>query len=280
MSSLSIGQQLQSYVSPAIDCIDGGVQKLAGSVYSVAVNTLNVVAEVVEDPDALAKVFRGAGYVLYGLKECGVVVLTVFETRATEVVSLIDLVQIFGDLKYFATCGWRETEDKESDGVPYILGRVALAAADVGGVVLWVQEIGFDLASIAAKAIGRGRVFVFIMKVPLGTIITAFVGFGFAFLGADAIRKLWLARNQDDPDVNIRRVNALIDLGTSAIEVAGKVLVIAIAVSIVPATPVVCVVIAVLGVAAAGFGLTSFAFRVYYRDRLNKVVVNNNVNNE
>lgn len=250
------------FLGRMVEVINTAANAVAGTIMFLAVKTLDILNSIKNDCNALASFFRGAGYALMGLRECGVTVLSQFKGRAVETVNLIDAVQILGDAEYFFTGKWKD------DSAPQLLGRIALAFADVAGLAMWMEELGFGL-SRAATAIGNVRGFSFVPKIPLGDITSGVVGAGFFLLGTDAAWRLYKTRNdteKTDRNVSVKRIKAILDMTWCGFEVAGKVVVVAAALSIIPAAAP--GVVATLGVSAACFGLIGFSYGVYNRKRL------------
>lgn len=247
-----------------VTCVKDAGSALSSSPKFVIVKVLEILNAVKNDCNALATFFRGTGYALMGLKECGVTVLSKFGGRASDAVNLIDAVQVLGDIQYVVTGQWKD------DSAPQLIGRVVLGVTDVIGLGMWAEELGFGL-SRAVTAIGNVRCFGFVPLIPLGSIVTGFVGVGFFFLGVDAAWRLYKTKDvteKQDPNVSVKRIKAIFDLTWCGLEVAGKVVVVAAAMSIIPvAAPG---VVATLGVTAASFGLLSFAYGVYNKKRLDE----------
>lgn len=264
------------YLGRTVHVVECAAEDLAGAVYAVVREVVNILNEMRNDCNAVAGFFRGVGYTLLALKERGVIVLSALDLRAASVVNLIDALQIFADLDYFLNRRWLDERGVRKVSYFDVVAHVALAIADVGGAVLWLEELGFALSK-AVNAIGNVRVFRFVPLIPLGTIVTGVVGVGFAFLGADALWRLGktFVTDEVDPNANPKRIKALLDLGWCAAEVVGKIIVVAGALSLIPAAPP--VVIAALGITAAGFGLASFAYGVYNKKRLKTVAPNDDM---
>lgn len=260
-------QKKRTYLNRTVGVIKKTVKGTVLTIKFLAVKTLQIISELKNDCNSLATLFRGAGYAIMGLKACGKSVLPHFDRRTSDAVGLIDSIQVLGDLDYFLRGKWKD------DSVPQLIGRIALAIADVGGLLLWLQELGFGLSRIA-HAIGKVRFFRFVPLIPLGNIVCGVVGVGFFFLGVDAAWRLFKTRNvteNEDPNVGVKRTKAILDMIWCGFEVVGKVLLIAAALSIIPvAAPG---VIAAFGLTAAAFGLTSFAYGVYNKKRLGDAAI-------
>lgn len=255
--------RINNFLGHTVHFIGDTLDKTVMAVKFCVVNTLITLNAIKLDADAFCKVFRGLGYGFIVLKECGVEVLQKLNTRAADVVNLIDAVQIFSDIQYFATLQFLD------DSIPQVIGRTCLAAADVGGVLLWAEELGFGPSRIAA-AIGSVRCFSFITLIPLGHIVTGFTGVGFFFMGADAAWRLYQTvgkTTEEDPNLSVKRIKAALDLTWCGLEVIGKITVLVTAVFI--TTAYAPLIIGVLGVISAGVGLTAFVYGFYNHDRIN-----------
>lgn len=240
-----------------IESLKSGTKYIARLIHSCAVRILDTLNSIKNDPDAFARLLRGVCCSVDVLKDCGVSALPQVVSRVSDVVDFVDAIQIVNDVHYLVSGEWKE------DSWFGRLSHAAFAVADVGGVAMWLDQMGLGLSQVVT-AIGNVRHFSFVPLIPLGTILTGFVGVGFCFIGADAAHTLYKLRNvteAEDSKVNKKRIQAGIDLTWSAFEVVSKIMLIAAAASIIPvAGPG---VIAALAVISIGFGLASFAYRAY-----------------
>jgi hypothetical protein len=234
--------------------LSAGIRHVADRIQKFVLSIVWGLAEIKDDPDALSKVIRGAGYLLLGAATLsGISYLPKLNTRLDHAVGLIDFAQVLSDFKFYFSGEFLQSN-------PLInLGRAAFVVANVGGAFLWLQELGVKCAFIA-KTIGQTRVFNFLTKVPLGMIVTGAVGFGFAFFGADAIRRLVKNWNSTEENANVVRRQAWIDLAWCTAEVFGKCLIIG---GLTASLPIVA-----LGLVSVGLGLAAFLHSKVYSNQL------------
>lgn len=128
--------------------------------------TFNVAGEVVSDPNALTLIFRRLnGQVLNALALVKKIpnCFSKFRAATDSFVGFVDTVQLAGDVNYFYNRKYK------ADNKLTVASRVALAVADVGGTLLWLQEMSFIKLSQTAKALGEVRLFSFVPKVISNT---------------------------------------------------------------------------------------------------------------
>lgn len=240
--------------TPFFECLSAGIRHVADRIQKFVLSTVWALAEIKDDPDALSKVIRGVGYLLLGAATFrGVSFLPKLDTRLNNAVGLIDFAQILSDFKFYFSGEFLQCN-------PLInLGRAAFVVANVGGAFLWLQELGVKCTFIA-KVIGQSRFFNVLTKVPLGMVVNGAIGCGFAFFGADAIRRLVKNWNCTEENANIVRRQAWIDLAWCTAEVFGKCLIIG---GLTASLPIVA-----LGLVSVGLGLAAFLHSRVYSDQL------------
>ena len=156
------------FAGRSISAIKSGTHSLTNFVSSFFHRTIIGLSDVAGDTNAVAAFYRKM--------EKHVVNLVEFATETPgkcskmadclrKAVSFIDFVQFAGDLKYFLTGGYKEERNekgelvKAADTKTIIGARVAMAAADIGGTLLWFEEMGFYKLKDVAASIGSTRVF-------------------------------------------------------------------------------------------------------------------------
>ena len=145
--------------------------------------------------------------------------------------AVFDAFDLPASIHYWLNGDWRE------DTTVQILANATLGLATIGGFVLWLEELGFY-----ALGIGCG----------LGTAVLGLVSAGYGFLAIDAIQNIMGA---DNPQ---KRTKGILDLISSVAYVALFILL---------AIPAMNLwVLAVFGVVAAGFGLTSFLYKHFNQE--------------
>lgn len=130
---------------------------------NAAQKTFNVAGAFVTDPNALASVFRRLNCQIFNsleeLKKIPLDAYSKFRACTHSFVGVVDTVQVFDDVNYFYTQKYKE------DNKIKAASRVALFAADVGGSLLWLQEMTFIKLNRISKTLGEVRLFSFVPKV-------------------------------------------------------------------------------------------------------------------
>ncbi|QLH37079.1 MAG: hypothetical protein HWD61_13830 [Parachlamydiaceae bacterium] len=231
-----------------------------GKVYKLSINVLTGIGH------AVGSNFRGAGL----LKALGIVD------------NFNDCLDFVEDTDHFIHARFNDKHGKVANRWEFA-ARIALLIADVGGIVLWLNDLTFISLSKASAAIGKGfsklasalgptfnraingvvKTLPFVAKVAakvtLLNVIRSVVGFAFIALAANECRKIYTAikeRNWKEA------ANCSLNLISYAAEVALKAL------AIVSCTCIPGLV--AVGCVAAGFGLASFimkAVREYQEER-------------
>jgi hypothetical protein len=80
-------------------------------------------------------------------------------------IAFIDFVQLARDIDYFVNARWKGMHDDKGgivskrDGIAAIAANVMSLVADIGGALLWLEEMAFFNLSKAAAAVGNVRLF-------------------------------------------------------------------------------------------------------------------------
>lgn len=139
-----------------------------------AQKVLSVMGSFAAEPNALAAVFRRLNcQVINALEEARKLPASSFNKlrgAGHSFVGVVDAVQLADDVNYFF--GKKKYKEDSNLGVA---SHAAIFAADVGGTLLWLQEMSFIRLSKMAKAIGEVRVFSFVPKVTASISLTKHV---------------------------------------------------------------------------------------------------------
>lgn len=218
--------------------IKGGVQK-----------TIKLIAEAKNDSSTIVNLLKMAGYIFAGISFKGGA-----STSLAAASEMADTVQIFADVDYFVNQKYKE----KGETAFTIAGTFSILAAEVGGVALWLGQLGvINLAKIS-ESIGRIPVIGVVSKVALGSIAKGFAVVGFTFLGADAVYKMTKSQT------GVQRRQSILDLARSVAEVAFGVAILAGAFTGVAGI----VAFAVCGVITAGIGVVRYLHKFNYEEEL------------
>jgi hypothetical protein len=211
-------------------------------------------------------------------------------------VSFIDFVQLVSDVDYLAMGRFKEKRNENGEIVKtrdsnfLITGKASILAADVGGALLWLQEMGFyklsnvaatmgevrlfsampqavssipvvrDLAQAHAIAnvIGELRVFSFVKNLNCLFVTLRALDLAYACFAIDAGRRFFSAEN-----IN-QKISAGLDFSSYLSELILSASLLAGATSVVG-----------LGLGAStciGLALTSFLYRLAYANEIKQIV--------
>lgn len=137
-------------------------KKGGGSIAAAAQHTLHSLSKIALDAQKLSAVFGKLEKHVFKLAEQMVKApgsLGTLSELLRRTASVIDRAQLASDIYYFS-CG-KFNEDTQ----PKVAARISLLAANIGGVLLWLEEMAFFNLSKAAAAIGEIRVFAFLPKI-------------------------------------------------------------------------------------------------------------------
>lgn len=163
-----------SFAGRSVSTLKSGVSSLANGISAFAHRTIIGISEVASDTNAVASFYRKLEKHVVNFIEVIAETPGKFTKMADcirKAVSFIDFCQFAGDLNYFLRGGYKEARNdkgelvKEADNKVIIGARVAMAAADIGGTLLWFEEMGFYKLKNIAESIGGTRVFSFVPKV-------------------------------------------------------------------------------------------------------------------
>ena len=182
-------------------------------------------------------------------------ILQKFTSRFLMTNSIIDQFQVLDSIGYFGARKWRanpEAGKDKPDSKLTIAGQACFFAASAGGLALFLGKVTLLSLSKISAAIGSLPVFGMVTRLGIGfgTMVTGVVGVGFAFFGANAIRKL---ANKEIK--GHERSQAKWDLAWCASEVALKSYIVA--GSIIGGGFLNPIALLVLGSTAAGLGIAS-----------------------
>ncbi|MCB1111387.1 MAG: hypothetical protein H7A37_01180 [Chlamydiales bacterium] len=153
----------------------------------------------------------------------------------------IELFDLFGFADYWMTGKFKD------DRPCAITGMAMMTFATVGGAALWLGEIGIPAVAEIAAEIG------------LGVMVTAGVTAGYAFLAADAIVGIVVAKN------SAQRTQAILKLVSYTADAGLHVVVL---IMFIPGVnipgAIACGIIIPLGIVAKGFAIGSFIFSKAY----------------
>lgn len=137
------------------------VKHFVGAVCSqtarAAQKVLSTAGSVVSDPNALASVFRRLNcQVIDAFEQVRKIPssLSKFRGASDSFVGFLDAVQFFGDADYFLVQKKYLTDSRLK-----VTAHVAGCVANVGGTLLWLQELSFINLSKMAKTLGEVRLF-------------------------------------------------------------------------------------------------------------------------
>lgn len=185
---------------------------------------------------------------------------TVFARMLRNHIAVVDFLQLAKDADYFINQRYKEVRDENGnlvtvrDTFAAIGGNVASFVADIGGSVLWLEELGFlklgqmadaigkvkvfgcvpklvscvpvlgklEVVSKAARAIGDLRVFSCIAKISLTFVTLRALDLMFAFFAIDSIMKYRKAENDPQKICAALHLSSYIaELALSALLLAG-----------------------------------------------------------
>jgi hypothetical protein len=277
----------ESWLGYTISIIESGISEIGKVIYSVAQKTFWSASVLAADSFMIATIGRKLSNQVLNLCEYikgAPGSLLKFAQIIKHSVAAIDFVQIASDVHYFVF----SKGASHADGLT-LTGRIALFAANIGGALLWLQDMGFivlkntaaklgevrlfsfvpkAISSIpvvrefkalqtVAKAIGELHVFNFVKKLSLLPLVLRGLDIGFACFAVDAAMKLWKADSQ------VKAVSMALDLSTYLSELFLS------AIIYVGVTNVVA--LGVAGTACIAFATFSYLYKAGYEKELKHV---------
>lgn len=291
--------KISAWSGRSISLIENGAKSISCKIVHLAQNVLVGLSALCEDTNALAALFRKLDKHVLRMFEQTARIPGYFDKFADSIRSttgVIDFVQVAADADYFFNGKFKD------DNKLSISAKIALTITDVGGSLLWLEEMSFFTLSKAAASIGNVRIFSFvpklissipvirdfaglqrlaatignarifswISKISLGFIVERALTIGYLFLAAESIQRLI------QPGNSYQKTQASLDLASYVSELALDAL-------------LTIGVTSVIGLGAVGsvcitFALSSFAYKLFHQDELKKLpeqetqVANANVN--
>jgi hypothetical protein len=211
-------------------------------------------------------------------------------------VAFVDFVQLAGDVNYVVNQKYKEQTDEKgcvtklADSNAMMAAHAAMATADAGGALLWMQELGFlnlsktaqalgevklfsfvpkavasvsalhniEIIDRAAQAIGNFKVFGHLAKLSCLTVTLRALDLMYAFFALDAAQRIIKAPS------TTHRTSASLDLSSYISELVLSALLLAGVTNIVG--------LGIAGTTCIVTALTSFAYRVSHQAELKKFV--------
>jgi len=158
----SNGSKISVWCRQGLVSAENGVKATGNAIENFVQGFFRAMTELTADTNALAAFFRKLDkHVLVMMEQLGKTpeFFNKFRENIRATVGFIDFVQVAVDVDYFANAKFKE------DNKLSIAGRISIAVADVGGALLWLQEMSFFNLSKAATSIGNIQVFSFVPKV-------------------------------------------------------------------------------------------------------------------
>ncbi len=225
--------------------------------------TFDTTCAIITEPSALEKVMKIAlcclEAVSHAFKQEALPILSRILTACLDVTGVLDTIP--DAITFFTTPFKKKNACK-------LAGSALLLSADIGGVVLFLDDIKvLELGRIAMN-IGRSPVTQQAVKTALGTVVKSIVGVAFAFFAVDAAIHLATAKNKT------QRIKSLLELAWCVSEVALKAFTlfapaIFTAVGLAAAVPVASIAGPIaLGLIAAGLGLAAFIYTYTHKKEL------------
>lgn len=277
----------ENWFGHRISAIEAGVSKIGNAVCSVVQNFFWGSSVLVADSFMIATIGRKLGNQVLNLCEYihGVPgSLQDFARMIRHCVAVIDFVQIAHDINYFMF----SKEVSKADGLT-ISAKLSFFAANVGGVLLWMQDMSFCIlkntaaklgevrlfsfvpkvvSSIpvirefktlqtVAKAMGELRVFSFLQKLSLLPIVLRALDIGYACLAVDAAIKLGKA------DSYVKTIASSLDLSAYLSELFLNAIIFAGVTNV--------VALGVAGTACIAFAASSYLYKAGHEKELNHV---------
>jgi hypothetical protein len=277
----SCGGRCVRFVEKAVNCTLHGITALVQKVFYG-------LSALAGDSNALAAFFRKLDkHVLRMMEHVGNLpgYFNRFGAAIRSAVAVIDFAQVAADIDYFINGKFKQ------DNKINIAGRVAACVADVGGALLWLEEMSFYSLSKAAAAIGNVRifsfvpkvvsiipgvrnctrlqsvaatvgnlrVFSFITKISLGFVAERALTLAYAFFAIESFKRLI------EPGTGIQKVQASLDLASYSAELAlDALLTVGVAST---------VVLGIAGATCLTLALASFLHKVSHEKELKKATV-------
>lgn len=160
--------KIQSWLGHSAFVIGSGFSKVGSSIFGAIQKTISVANLIASDSSSTANILRKLDHHVLRLIEYvkgSPGSLSKFQLFIRHNIAFVDFAQLGSDIHYLATGRLKEVYndkgqlEKEKDNSIIIAGRTACFTANVGGALLWFNEIGFLSLSKAAEVIGEVRLF-------------------------------------------------------------------------------------------------------------------------
>lgn len=284
-------------VSAATSTVCSATNAAANAVVKTVQVTIKSISEVTSDTNAVATFYRKMEkHVIEFIEHINEFPGSFGKMAGTlkKAVAFIDFVQLAGDLNYVVNKKYKEKTDEKgnviklADSKAMIAAHAAMATADAGGALLWMQDLGFlnlsktaealgqvklfsfvpnAVASVpslqkigfierAAQAIGNFKVFGHLSKLSCLTVTLRALDLMYAFFALDAAQRIIKAPNAT------HRTSATLDLSSYISELVLSALLLAGVTNIVG--------LGIAGSTCIVTALTSFAYRVNHHEELKK----------
>lgn len=294
-----LASKIQSWLGHGVSVIGNGIAEAAKGIAGASQKTLSSLNLLVSDAPAVAGVFRKLDHhVLRFLEQVRNAngSLTHFQSFLNHTVAFIDFTQLISETDYVAMGRFKEQRNEKGEIInprdenPVIGAKLSFLTADIGGALMWFQEMGFFKLSNAAAVIGETRVFSEVPKIvsyipvirdfaliqkiaaALGELrVFSFVknlscrfvtlralDLGYACFAVDAGRRLLRAANTN------QKISAGLDLSSFLAELTLSASLVAGATNVVG--------LGIGGTACIGLAVSSFLYRAAYADQINQKV--------
>lgn len=283
-SSISSPIACSDWFGHAITSIESGISLTANTVKSAVQNIFWGASDLCADSFVVATIARKLDHHVLAfcehlsgapgsLRKCA--------EMLNHCVAFVDFVQIASDIHFF----FFSKGASKANGLTFT-GRVAFLAANVGGALLWMQDMSFfvlkntaaklgevrvfsfipkAISSIpvvrefkalqtVAKAMGELRVFSLLNKLSLLSLVLRALDIGYACFAIDAGIRLWNSENQ------MKSVSAALDLSHYLSELFLSTMLVAGVTNV--------VTLGVAGTACIAFAASSYLYRAEYKNEL------------
>lgn len=284
-------------VSAASSAVCSATETVANAAATTFQATIKGISEIASDTNTVATFYRKMEkHVIEFIEHVNEFPGTFAKMAGTlkKAVAFIDFFQLAGDLNYVVNKKYKEKTDEKgnvtklADSSAMMAAHAAMATADAGGALLWLQDLGFlnlsktaealgqvklfsfvpqAVASVpslqkigfierAAEAIGNFKVFGHLSKLSCLTVTLRALDLMYAFFALDAAQRIIKAPSAT------HRTSASLDLSSYISELVLSALLLAGVTNIVG--------LGIAGTTCIVTALTSFAYRVSHNEELKK----------
>jgi len=238
MSSLTLTNSYASSVNDESNKFVKGLDKVADGARAVKDSTEGLYATL----QTTSYLLMG-GEALFGASKP--VTTTLMHMSAS--INVIDFMEIFSVTNYMVSGA--AVEDCKRGFFCRFFGSISFAFGTIGGIALWLAELGFYNLGKAAAALGSIPVIGVVAVIPLLPLVCATTALGYALFAAHSVQNLLKAKNKHQV------IKGLIDIISRVANVALFVLI--------PIPGINLPAVIVLGIIAKGLGLVSFLYEHY-----------------